>query len=119
MRTGPYTREEDKRLSALRESGLTYEEIAVQLDRGGRSVIGRAFRLKLPPGRARSATKRAVTKAPARLRTCQWIDGDVLRMADSDGNVPMCGKPTVSDGSPYCQEHHARAYVSKAHAESG
>lgn len=126
-------------IQALRRmwaEGLSTAAIGRRLGCGKNAVIGKAYRLDLPPrpqpvrgrwpeghvpasprgtqagARGRAGKARAVATPwrdgapPRRFLTCQWIEGDVRQPG-----WRFCSTPTRWPGDPWCHAHAARVFV--------
>ncbi len=128
----------DERISdliRLWDSGHSASHIGKVLGVSKNAVIGKAHRLKLPPRPSpirRSPGPRIPKPAPMAKRTpkapsrpvfratrprhgapaCLWPIGD-----PGDEDFHFCGGTTVP-GKPYCDEHCARAYVTRVRGDT-
>ena len=94
-------------LRELWEQGLTAFQIAAELSVTRNAVIGKAHRLGLS-GRAspiRQAKPSKLTLVALKERMCKWPIGH-----PGETDFHFCGGEARSN-SPYCPEHHARAYM--------
>ena len=95
------------RLRELWEQGLTASQIAAELSVTRNAVIGKAHRLGLS-GRA-SPIQRSkpskLTLVALKERMCRWPIGHPGEL-----DFHFCGGE-ARPNSPYCPEHHARAYM--------
>lgn len=105
-----WTKEDDKRLKELLETGKPMREIGWALGKTKNAVIGRANRLGLGVSKKRQTFLMPGEKRPV---TCQWPKGDGPYVFD------CAEKPKA--GSSYCAAHHALAYrkVEEKATESG
>ena len=86
----------------------TAAQIGRKLGVSKNAVIGKAYRLGLPPKRGeRQKGPRLVATSPALStpRSCAWPVGD-----PTDADFHFCGSAVVP-GRPYCAEHCAIAYT--------
>jgi len=106
--TGAWTDDLVLRLRELWAQGLTASQIAAALPGFSRNaILGKVHRLKLssrPPPLQRRRPRRP-TLASLSDGMCKWPVGEP-GMSD----FHFCGQETVAN-SPYCTEHHRRAYV--------
>ncbi len=136
-----WTDERVEQLVNLWDSGKSASEIGKLLGVSKNSVVGKAHRLKLksrpsPIRRDQSAkpkvkvvrepitTPQPVLQPVQRERPrplprragsgpgCLWPQGD-----PGDPGFHFCGAESVS-GKPYCEEHCARAYITKTRGET-
>jgi GcrA cell cycle regulator len=130
-----WTDERISDLTRLWDSGHSASHIGKVLGVSKNAVIGKAHRLKLPPRPSpirRSPGPRIPKPAPMAKRTpklpsrpvfratrprhgapaCLWPIGD-----PGDEDFHFCGAGTVP-GKPYCDEHCARAYVTRVRGDT-
>jgi GcrA cell cycle regulator len=130
----------DERISdlvRLWDAGHTASHIGKAIGVSKNAVIGKAHRLKLPP-RPSPIRQSAVPRAPkpvpppAPKRIAKVRPRPIFRAARAAGNGAAClwpiGDPSTADfhfcgaeavaGKPYCDEHCARAYVTRQRGES-
>jgi len=130
-----WTDERISDLTRLWDSGQSASHIGKVLGVSKNAVIGKAHRLKLPPRPSpirRSPGPRIPKPAPMAKRTpkppsrpvfratrprhgapaCLWPIGD-----PGDEAFHFCGAGTVP-GKPYCDEHCARAYVTRVRGDT-
>src|SRR5262245_14827562 len=96
------------RLRTLWNEGLTTSEIGRRLGMTKNAVIGKAWRLELPPRRAPIATNPVAPLAEIMRRRadqCFWPLGH-----PGTANFRLCSQPVIP-GKPYCETHCRRAYV--------
>jgi GcrA cell cycle regulator len=95
------------RLRELWEQGLTASQIAAELCITRNAVIGKAHRLGLS-GRASPIQRTKppkLTLVALKERMCRWPIGH-----PGEPGFHFCGGE-ARPNSPYCPEHHVRAYV--------
>lgn len=112
----------EKELTSLRDmvaEGMRPKVIGKLLGRATASVWAKTKQLGLIPATAEGpATAERLARAAenrtgTHFRTCQWIDGDVVRRPRRDGpQTVFCGTDTVG-GLAYCDQHFARCYVQR------
>jgi GcrA cell cycle regulator len=95
------------RLRELWAQGLTASQIAAELCITRNAVIGKAHRLGLSGRESpiRQAKPRKLTLVALKEQMCKWPIGD-----PGDPDFHFCGSE-ARPNSPYCAEHHVRAYV--------
>ena len=92
------------RLEELRDSGLTFRQIAKALGMTKNQVIGKAHRLGMIGKNApRNVPPPSVVLFPDRGH-CVYPIGD-----PGDDGFHFCGA-AIRDGSPYCADHHRICY---------
>ena len=127
----PWTDKEDRDLEDYRKKGVPFSEIGRLLGRTANSIAGRCLRLGLCQKAEVRKAKEIITRkeevkksykpqppkiAPPNKKIarsiielthcqCRWPIGDV-----GSRGFYFCSQ-TKSDGSPYCPEHNAIAYV--------
>ena len=115
----PWTSEKEQVLiAAWTDPELSIVAFAKKIGLTKSAVIGKAHRLKLPTrasikaGAPKKQREPPVKKAPASnpqlvpsRSTCVWPIGH-----PTNDDFHYCGEP-IQIGSPYCTEHHRRAYV--------
>jgi len=115
----PWTSEKEQVLiAAWKDPELSIVAFAKKIGLTKSAVLGKAHRLKLPtrasikagaPKKLREPPTKKTTPPNPRLvpsrSTCAWPTGD-----PTSPNFRYCGEP-IQIGSPYCTEHHRRAYV--------
>lgn len=137
-----WTEERVSELTRLWESGHSASAIGKILGVSKNSVVGKAHRLKLQSRpspirrdpnakpKPRTRVKVAPPKAPIAVgpretvvarpvrrrsegaRSCLWPIGD-----PGDTDFRFCGADAVA-GKPYCEEHCAKAYITKTRDDS-
>lgn len=132
-----WTEERVAELIRLWQAGHSASAIGKMLGVSKNAVVGKAHRMQLPsrpspikqstiPRRvskpAQPVTKTVVTRPappPRRIvrhakggRSCSWPIGD-----PGDPDFHFCGAPAL-EGKPYCEEHCARAYITRSRSSS-
>ena len=132
-----WTEERVAELIRLWQAGHSASAIGKMLGVSKNAVVGKAHRMQLPsrpspikqgtiPRRiskpAQPATKTIVTRPappPRRVvrhdkhgRSCMWPNGD-----PGEPDFHFCGAVAL-EGKPYCEEHCARAYITRSRGSS-
>jgi GcrA cell cycle regulator len=108
MTTGNWTEDKTARLSELWDEGIPAAEIGRRLGITKNAVIGKAWRLDLPPRRVSegpSPVPSLVEIMPRATDLCHWPFGK-----PGTANFRFCCQP-VRTGKPYCTAHCRIAYV--------
>ena len=100
----PWLKEEDMALREMWDAGLGSNEIGRRMGRTKNSIIGRAWRLGVPPRRQAKKPERLVGTAEFGGVTgwCQWLEGE-----PKERN--FCGARTNA-GSSWCPDHYSRVF---------
>jgi GcrA cell cycle regulator len=96
-----------ERLRTFWSEGLTASEIGRRLGVTKNTVIGKVWRLELPPRRETPIPRRPEIAFPA-ADHCFWPIGH-----PGTADFRFCSQP-VWAGKPYCEAHYRRAYVRPA-----
>lgn len=116
----PWTSEKEQVLiAAWKDPELSIVAFAKKIGLTKSAVLGKAHRLKLPtrasikagaPKKLREPPTKKTTPPNPQLvpsrRTCAWPIGH-----PDNADFHYCGADVQLGGSPYCTEHHRRAYV--------
>ena len=122
-----WTPERIEALRRLHAQGLSYRQIAAELDLSRNSVIGKMHRLELttterqgaaklpPPAKTNACAPPAVDPdlpwhhrlfAGLTSRMCHYPFGDL-----ADESLRFCGEAVRGPGAAYCEEHHALCHT--------
>jgi GcrA cell cycle regulator len=108
MTIGNWTEDKTARLSELWDEGIPAAEIGRRLGVTKNAVIGKAWRLDLPPRRVSEGPSPVPSLAeimPAATDRCHWPFGK-----PGTANFRFCRQPVLT-GKPYCAAHCRIAYV--------
>jgi GcrA cell cycle regulator len=108
MTTGNWTEDKTARLSELWDEGIPAAEIGRRLGITKNAVIGKAWRLDLPPRRVSEGPSPVPSLAeimPLATDLCHWPFGK-----PGTANFRFCCQP-VRTGKPYCAAHCRIAYA--------
>lgn len=83
----------------LRETGMTYRQIAMKAKCSKGVVAGTLYRI------AHGLVTLPIARPAERSGGCRWVEGDPRQPGWS-----WCGAPAMS-GQAWCEAHHARVYI--------
>lgn len=107
-----WTPEQDARLRELDAEGTAYAEIARQFGVTKNTIVGRAYRLRLPGRKRPRRPRRAPLElVPTGAGTCRFIEGDPRHA--KHGTDIWCGEPVAAIGEPYCPGHRSLCWTGK------
>ena len=111
MTGGSWTAEVTERLRTLWDEDLPASEIGRRLGLSKNAVLGKAWRLALPPRRLPNPPTPAPEIAelvPSGPGHCHWPLGE-----PGTADFRFCNEPAAA-GRPYCEAHCRCAYVRRA-----